>query len=174
MATAQVVTARIMLRPDGPLSFSGKGRTLKRGESFVTQDAADILYFRSQGSFSVDMLEGTIKQAKAIVARPEGREVADEASNPPGERSAAKAPPVKVVPASPSYTSEELSKLTKSALVQIIQQEGWKIDTNQSKMALIAAIMAESKVEETEDEETEESDEGEDWEKADENEDDEG
>lgn len=58
----QQVKARIELKPDGPISFTGRVRPLRQGEAITITDVSDIHYFKNCGHCTVTMLQGELPE----------------------------------------------------------------------------------------------------------------
>ena len=132
------LSARITLEGNGPLSFHGNGRALKRGEGFVTSNESEILYFKRQQGVSVKMIEGRLPKVGAIKT--------------------VTLPAVPPEPATGRYTEGELNKLTKNGLLELIEGEGYtKPEPTATKAELVALVMASQAAskDETEDEDEE-------------------
>jgi hypothetical protein len=124
--------AKIVLLDNGPVTFNGRGYSLKRGETRTVTNASDILYFQAQHGIGVEILE----------ALPKATKVAASVSKA-GAVSAPEPEPEDDEPVTGAVTAEDLTKLTKGALLQynIEEKIGAKVDGNMSKSAIIAAIL---------------------------------
>lgn len=128
-----MVKARIQLSQRGPISFTGRGRTIKRGDSFITTNAADIRYFQQVGGFSVSVLEGKMPKSAPSI---------DEDDDDEGATSEeVKDTPAADEPVTAAYTHADLSKMSKASLVELASGEGVKVDSSMSKSAMITAIL---------------------------------
>ena len=121
------VRARIRLTDNGPRSFRGRGREIKRGDSVVSSNPAEIAYFKAQSGFSVEMLEGKMKDVRRALLKKEE----DSKAPPPPE------------PATGVFVREELERLTRQGLVQLIEDEKLKVKygPQTTKKELIAGIL---------------------------------
>lgn len=116
---------RVTLTDDGPLTHTGRGRKFERGQSVILSDDADILYYKGVRGFDVRALAGS-KSPKA------------------GAKAGAKSAAPEDAPASSEeLTREGLDKLTKSALLQLVADEGLdaKVDQSMRKADMIDAIL---------------------------------
>jgi len=153
--------AKITLNDAGPLTYTGNGYTLSRGQSVVTTKDDDILYFYNRTGFTVDLLDGSVLPGSAVAAE----EAEDEA--PAKKPKTAK--PKKTAPPPPpadededegdedeeegdedeeddeeltgELSAEELSKQTKASLAQLAEEKGLKVEANMTKDKLIALIL---------------------------------
>lgn len=142
--------ARISLKDNGPLEHTTRGRTLKRGASFTTGNAAEINAYKSMGQYNVDILSGKLESAPAVRRDAPAEEPAEDGEGEPEEPEAAaegepEEPAEEEQPDRPatSYVRADLEKLSKSALIQRATGDGLPValNINMSKKDIIDAMM---------------------------------
>ena len=142
------VKARVKLMEQGPLTFTGNGRTITRGQEFFVTKPQDIVYYQRQSGFAVEVIEGSGAASARGTRRARSSSPDDEETV--SHRAKAKAtiqetdPGEPVEPASGELTEEELMKQTKGSLLELVETEGLKVDVNStmSKQEIATAILA--------------------------------
>lgn len=119
--------ARITLTDMGPLTYHGQGYNLERGQNIVTTNEADILHFKCQPGFLVEILEGSAPKASPAPVDEEEAED-DDGDDDDG-------------PADGVLTEKELRKLTKTALLELAEERGVKADVSMKVDDIKAALL---------------------------------
>ena len=158
----QQFLAKIQLKRTGPLTYTGRGRTFKRGVTIITTtDPVEADYFRSQWGFSVEIKKGKLA-APVSKPAPDDNEVTEredeEAEEEEEERDEA---------VSEFYEEADLKKMKKDELVALIDDDD-DLDMKSSdlpkkagKPEIIEAILEAQGDPEEEDDEEDEDDEDE-------------
>ncbi len=120
--------ARITLTDSGPLSYHGQGYDIERGHNIITTNDADIMHFKCQPGFLVEMLEGSAPKASPAPLDDE-----EEAAGDDGEDDE---------PADGELSERELNKLNKNALLELCEERGLKADASMNKASLVTTILA--------------------------------
>jgi hypothetical protein len=135
--------ARVTLLENGPVSFEGQGKKLKRGESLILTLESEILYFQRQQGFSVEFLEGT--PSRAVKASEASAEFTPASPKPKGKKKTESEPPPPPEPEEPAdgkYTESNLEGLKLSALNEILDEMGYEAaPANTSKDEVVAMIL---------------------------------
>lgn len=159
MANQQFL-AKIQLKSTGPLTYTGRGRTFKRGVTIITTtDPVEADYFRSQWGFSVEIKKGKLA-APVSKSAPDDNEVTereDEEAEEEEERDEE---------VSESYEEVDLKKMKRDELIALIDDDD-DLDMKSSdlpkkagKPEIIEAILeAQGDSEDDDDEEDDDEDE---------------
>lgn len=144
--------AKVTLNDQGPLTYTGNGYTLSRGQSFTTVKDEDILFFSNRPGFTVDLLEGRMPGSAAAVeedeapkAKPTAKAKKKSAPPPPEEddeeeKEDDEAEEEEDDEVTGELDADELGKQTKASLAQLAEERGLKFDANATKAQLIALL----------------------------------
>lgn len=168
--------AKVTLTDQGPITYSGHGRNLARGQSFVTTNESEILTFQAEHGFNVEMLEGKAPRAAATLEPDETDRDFDHGDGPKPAKKPKKAAkpapeeepdedeepeePAEPTPADGKLTEDELKKHTKASLRELAEERGVEVDANANKDALVAALLKAQEGEGGDDDEADDEDEG--------------
>src|SRR6478752_119366 len=147
--------AKITLNDQGPLTYSGNGYNLARGQSVVTTNDETILYFYNRSGFTVDLLDGSVLPG-SVAAADEDEDEAPAPKKPKASKpKKSSAPPPsddedgddedeeddeEDEEVTGELDEDELSKQTKASLSQLAEEKGLKVEANMTKAQLVALI----------------------------------
>lgn len=146
-----MATAKVKLKPSGPVSWNGRGRRLAQGDSIVVSGAEDILFFSTRPEFTVEMLDGPKRSAPAPAKKGKGKkpkpppepepeededEEPEEQDEPDPEEESEEDGEV-----TPEYTASDLNKMKKDALQELAEELELEVDEDATKAQLVDAIL---------------------------------
>ncbi len=119
--------AKITLTDRGPKTYNWGAISIEQGQSIVATLDDVILHFQSQPGFDVEMLEGSPK-TPALLADEEEAEESD------GEEAGGEL-------ADGLLTEKELKKQNKTALLQLAEERGLKVDPASKNADIVKALL---------------------------------
>lgn len=143
--------ARIKLggRKNSPITFTGyNGRTVKKGESFITVDPKEYLYYSSQSGFSTSILKGKITSVRQQEEEQEEEDFENEEEEREEEVDGL-------------YEKADLKKMSRSLLLSLIEEDKAldlsveDVPKKASKKEIIELILSAQESDEEEDDDDE-------------------